>query len=158
MAVHENDIDDSPPPYSEVLGQISESNDNIGTKATIARDGRVDIKIDQKSKKLSTVLSSVFKLPESTREDVVPEPYIPPSLGGSPGQVPPPSLNVVIHVVGSRGKKSFIEALRDRADRNLTRRCSAVHSFGQSTARYIWSPSSLSNSSSFQRLYPRKRA
>jgi hypothetical protein len=104
LAVHEENINDSHPPYSAVLGQISESNENIGTKATIARDGRVDIKIDQKSKKLSTVLSNVFKLPESIHEDVTPEPYIPPSLGGSPGQTPPPSLNVVIHVVGSRGK------------------------------------------------------
>lgn len=29
--------------------------------------------------------------------------YIPPALSGVPGEVPPPPLNVVIHVVGSRG-------------------------------------------------------
>ena len=29
--------------------------------------------------------------------------YLPPALGGQPGQIPPPALNVVIHVVGSRG-------------------------------------------------------
>lgn len=28
---------------------------------------------------------------------------MPPALGGLPGQTPPPALNVVIHVVGSRG-------------------------------------------------------
>lgn len=33
----------------------------------------------------------------------LPPGYIPPALGGLPGQVPPPLLNVVIHVVGSRG-------------------------------------------------------
>lgn len=39
--------------------------------------------------------------------DQLPDPppidYIPQSLGGLPGQAPPPPLNVVIHVVGSRG-------------------------------------------------------
>lgn len=33
----------------------------------------------------------------------LPQGYIPPALGGLPGQTPPPRLNVVIHVVGSRG-------------------------------------------------------
>jgi hypothetical protein len=104
LSVGENDVNDSPPPYSAVLGQISESNDNIGAKAAIARDGRIDIKIDQRSRRLSTALSNAFRLPETTHEEAIPEPYIPPSLGGPPGQTPPPSLNVVIHVVGSRGE------------------------------------------------------
>ena len=34
---------------------------------------------------------------------MLPPGYIPPALGGLPGQTPPPPLNVVIHVVGSRG-------------------------------------------------------
>ncbi len=33
----------------------------------------------------------------------LPPAYIPPSLGGQPGQTPPPPLNVVVQVVGSRG-------------------------------------------------------
>lgn len=33
----------------------------------------------------------------------IPPAYIPPSLGGQPGQRPPPRLNVVIQIVGSRG-------------------------------------------------------
>lgn len=36
-------------------------------------------------------------------EEPLPPPYVPPSLGGEPGQVPPPPMNIVIHVVGSRG-------------------------------------------------------
>ncbi|KAH8165562.1 hypothetical protein CIB48_g2700 [Xylaria polymorpha] len=36
-------------------------------------------------------------------ETSLPPPYIPPSLGGRPGQKPPPQLNVVIQIVGSRG-------------------------------------------------------
>lgn len=40
----------------------------------------------------------------TTAEEVIQPPgYIPPSLGGLPGQVRPPPLNVVIQVVGSRG-------------------------------------------------------
>ena len=34
---------------------------------------------------------------------VQPSAFVPPSLGGTPGQDSPPPLNVVIHVVGSRG-------------------------------------------------------
>ncbi len=37
------------------------------------------------------------------KEHPLPPGYLPPALGGLPGQVPPPKLNVVIHVVGSRG-------------------------------------------------------
>ena len=37
------------------------------------------------------------------QSSVPPPGYIPPSLDGLPGQTPPPPLNVVIHVVGSRG-------------------------------------------------------
>ena len=33
----------------------------------------------------------------------LPPGYLPSALGGLPGQTPPPPLNVVIHVVGSRG-------------------------------------------------------
>ena len=39
----------------------------------------------------------------AAEEHPLPPAYIPTSLGGAPGQVPPPPLNVVIHVVGSRG-------------------------------------------------------
>lgn len=68
-------------------------------------DGRVDIHIDQKSQHLVSILAPVLQsqLGEEPREAVLPPGYIPPSLGGVPGQAPPPSMNVVIHVVGSRG-------------------------------------------------------
>ena len=36
-------------------------------------------------------------------EAPLPPAYIPPSLGGQPGQTPPPQLNIVIQIVGSRG-------------------------------------------------------
>jgi hypothetical protein len=40
---------------------------------------------------------------EIDRESPLPPAYIPPSLGGHAGQTPPPRLNVVIQIVGSRG-------------------------------------------------------
>lgn len=39
----------------------------------------------------------------SKSPSTLPPAYIPPSLGGQPGQDPPPPMNVVIQIVGSRG-------------------------------------------------------
>ena len=100
--------DDPPPPYSAVLGQISESNDNTDTNAAIASDGRVNIRINQSSKRASSFLSNLLKSSVGHDETPPPEPYIPPSLGGSPDGVPPPMMNVVIHVVGSRGRFAVV--------------------------------------------------
>ncbi len=36
-------------------------------------------------------------------QPALPPAYIPPSLGGEPGKAPPPRLNVVVQIVGSRG-------------------------------------------------------
>jgi hypothetical protein len=72
-----------------------------------ADDGRVNININQKTRRLSELLVPALKsqLSLATEEENEPLPpgYIPPALGGQPGQIPPPHLNVVIHVVGSRG-------------------------------------------------------
>ncbi|KAL9089254.1 MAG: hypothetical protein Q9165_005822 [Trypethelium subeluteriae] len=125
---HEESIhippDDSvpPPAYGDHYGVIENEQDGLGTNASVAGeytwalvssdwqlmaadDGRVNIRINQKSRRLSTLLAPALRtqLDQSTDVDVPPPPYIPPSLGGLPGQVPPPPLNVVIHVVGSRG-------------------------------------------------------
>lgn len=74
---------------------------------TFQDDGRVNISINQKTRKLSELLvpalSRQVSLVAQEKERPLPPGYIPPSLGGQPGQLPPPRLNVVIHVVGSRG-------------------------------------------------------
>jgi len=68
-------------------------------------DGRVNIRINQKTKGLSSLLVPALR----SQLDLVglkgppPPPYVPASLAGRPGGLPPPPLNVVIHVVGSRG-------------------------------------------------------
>ncbi|OMP82436.1 Sterol 3-beta-glucosyltransferase, partial [Diplodia seriata] len=71
----------------------------------VVDDGRVNIHIDQKNRRLSQLLVPALRsqVDVVAREPDLPAPYIPPSLGGDPGKEPPPPLNIVIHVVGSRG-------------------------------------------------------
>jgi hypothetical protein len=83
------------------------SQDGLDTKAKITDDGRINININQKTRKLSSLLVPALRnqlsLVAQENETPLPPGYIPESLGGAPGQTPPPRLNVVIHVVGSRG-------------------------------------------------------
>jgi hypothetical protein len=76
----------------------------LGTNAAVADDGRVNIRIDQRAAGLANLLGRRLHA-EVAAEPAPPPPYIPPSLGGEPGQMPPPPMNVVIQVVGSRGKQ-----------------------------------------------------
>ncbi|KAI8933606.1 hypothetical protein NX059_009334 [Plenodomus lindquistii] len=95
--------DQAPPAYTELPGQID--NEGLGTNAVVADDGRVNIRIDQQSRALSQlILPQLQRQLTQSREDPAPPPaYVPEFLGGAPGQEPPPPLNVVIQVVGSRG-------------------------------------------------------
>lgn len=98
---------EAPPAYGEQHDSIEMSQDGFDTKAKITDDGRINININQKTRKLSDLLVPALRnqLQLAAEEDATPLPpgYIPPALGGLPGQTPPPKLNVVIHVVGSRG-------------------------------------------------------
>ena len=70
-------------------------------------DGRVNISINESSRALSSLLvpalRSQLNLQQAEEVPVQPTAYIPSSIGAEPGQAPPPPLNVVVHVVGSRG-------------------------------------------------------
>ncbi|TID26462.1 Glutathione reductase [Venturia nashicola] len=96
-------IEQVPPPAysSDVLGRVEEQ--GLGTNASVANDGRVNITI--RSQKLSSLLVPALRNQQKiiAKEKPLPSPYIPPSLGGSPGELPPPPLNIVVMVVGSRG-------------------------------------------------------
>lgn len=96
---------DAPPAYSDTYGKIVEETADLGTNARVGDDGRVNIRIDQHSARLSKILVPALRhqLHKEREHQPPPPPYIPPELGGQPGQAPPPPLNVVIHVVGSRG-------------------------------------------------------
>ncbi|KAF1808474.1 UDP-Glycosyltransferase/glycogen phosphorylase [Eremomyces bilateralis CBS 781.70] len=99
------DADVPPSTYSDTYGQIRNENEGLRTDATVGADGRVDIHIDQRPSRLSALVVPALRkqLDLVAQGPTPPAPFVPPELGGAPGQVPPPSLNVVIHVVGSRG-------------------------------------------------------
>ncbi|KAF3002561.1 hypothetical protein E8E13_007825 [Curvularia kusanoi] len=102
---HGAPVDAPPPAYSEIPGTITSDNDELDTNATVAADGRVNIRINQKSRALSQLIVPQIQrqLTQAQEDPEPPPPYIPESLGGAPGQSPPPPLNLVIQVVGSRG-------------------------------------------------------
>ncbi|CAN9319441.1 unnamed protein product [Alternaria alternata] len=96
-------LENPPPAYTELPGQVD--NEELGTNAVVADDGRVNIRIDQKSRALSQLILPQIQrqLTHAQEDPEPPPPYVPEFLGGAPGQQPPPPLNVVIQVVGSRG-------------------------------------------------------
>ncbi|KAI0204636.1 hypothetical protein F4808DRAFT_414429 [Astrocystis sublimbata] len=114
--------EDVPPAYSEFHDQLNIHQTGFDAGITVTDDGRVNININQTSRQLADFIAPALRrqleqgnLPSS--EAVLPPAYIPPSLGGQPGQTPPPRLNVVIQIVGSRGDvQPFIalgQVLRD---------------------------------------------
>jgi UDP:flavonoid glycosyltransferase YjiC (YdhE family) len=87
-----------PPPYGDIYGEIRNEKDGLGTSASVTEDGRVNIRINQLNRRLSQVFTPALREHVQSVED-----SIPPSLGGKEGAPPPPALDVVIQVVGSRG-------------------------------------------------------
>jgi hypothetical protein len=99
----EDDI--GPPAYGDVFGEIRNEKDGLGTSASVADDGRVNIRINQVNRRLSQIFTPALSQHVQSAQDSgpPPPPYIPSSLGGEEGVPPPPPLNIVIQVVGSRG-------------------------------------------------------
>ncbi|KAE8441968.1 hypothetical protein EG329_004135 [Mollisiaceae sp. DMI_Dod_QoI] len=96
--------DDVPPPaYGDIYGEIRDEKDGLGARVT--DDGRVNIRVNQFNRRLSQIFTPALRQHVQSVQDSHPPPlpYIPPSLGGEEGVPPPPPLNVVIQVVGSRG-------------------------------------------------------
>lgn len=62
------------------------------------------ININTTSTRFRDILAPVLdRQAQVALQQPLPPAYVPPSLGGRPGQTPPPKLNVVIQIVGSRG-------------------------------------------------------
>ncbi|KAK5630640.1 hypothetical protein RRF57_006355 [Xylaria bambusicola] len=100
--------EDVPPAYSEVHDQLNIHQAGFHAGAAVTDDGRVNININQTSRHLSDLIAPTLRSQLRYEAQIsatkpLPPPYIPPSLGGQPGQTPPPRLNVVIQIVGSRG-------------------------------------------------------
>ncbi|KPI45216.1 Sterol 3-beta-glucosyltransferase UGT80A2 [Cyphellophora attinorum] len=94
-----------PPAYGARYGEIGSEKDGSGTSARVADDGRVNIRINQLNRRLSQIFTPALRQHIESAEESgpPPPPYIPPSLGGGIGASRTPPLNIVIHVVGSRG-------------------------------------------------------
>lgn len=91
-----------PPPFNGAeYGQLDISQNGLDTGARVASDGRINIKINQHSHKLANLLTPAFcrQLEAHKQEKRAP---IPEGLGDADG-LPPPPMNVVIQIVGSRG-------------------------------------------------------
>lgn len=93
---------DAPPAYGDSHNQMHFSQPGLDAGAQVTDDGRVKISINTKNNRLADILRPAIQR-QLQREPTLPPGYIPPSLGGQPGQEPPPKLNVVIQIVGSRG-------------------------------------------------------
>ncbi|RMZ75605.1 hypothetical protein DV737_g5216, partial [Chaetothyriales sp. CBS 132003] len=93
-----------PVPYNgAAYGQLDIDQNGLTTGAHLAKDGRINIKIDQHTKKLSNLLvSGLRKQLELRKAHEAAEPAIPEGLGDTDG-LPPPPMNIVIQIVGSRG-------------------------------------------------------
>ncbi|KAL9596671.1 MAG: hypothetical protein Q9219_005630 [cf. Caloplaca sp. 3 TL-2023] len=107
---HQDDqpVEQEPLPiFGQRFGEVDFNQDGFGTKARVADDGRIDIKIHQQSRKLSDLLVPALRSQLDLQKDIVPPTQVAeqirPIIGGVPDQAPSPPLNVVIHVVGSRG-------------------------------------------------------
>ncbi|KAH7321377.1 family 1 glycosyltransferase [Stachybotrys elegans] len=99
-----NSIDEAPPAYGEFHDHMQFNQPGYSAGAAVTDDGRVNINISSSTNRLADLLAPTFNRQIAAQhEPDLPPAYIPPSLGGRPDQVPPPRLNVVIQIVGSRG-------------------------------------------------------
>jgi len=102
----EQELPSEPPPaYGEQFGELQHEDEGLSTQANVGDDGRVNINIRHLDKNLSSLLNPALRRQQSITDHsfVLPPAYIPPYLGGDGRVPPPPPMNVVIQVVGSRG-------------------------------------------------------
>ncbi|PFH62446.1 hypothetical protein XA68_13513 [Ophiocordyceps unilateralis] len=86
---------DAPPPYGAHLDHVRFSQPGFEAGAEITEDGRVNININTKNTRLAHLLAATLRSQPSPSPAYSPEP--------SREFQPPPPLNVVVQIVGSRG-------------------------------------------------------
>lgn len=111
--LHETDLterepteDDVPSPaHGEIYSEIRDEKSGTGTSASLTDDGRVNIRINYLNRRLSQIFTPALNQHIQDVQDSRPPPpaYSPHPLGGAKEVSPPPRLNIVIQVVGSRG-------------------------------------------------------
>ncbi|KAJ4379413.1 hypothetical protein N0V86_005458 [Didymella sp. IMI 355093] len=90
----EDEAHTGPPAYGDIYGEIHSEQDGLGTNAHITDDGRVNIRINQLSRRFSQIFTPALDQHLHNAQDR-------PST--SPPTSSPPRLNIVMQVVGSRG-------------------------------------------------------
>ncbi|KAG6108678.1 hypothetical protein E4U13_006331 [Claviceps humidiphila] len=93
---------ESPPAYGEHHDHIKFSQPGFAAGAEATDDGRINVNICTKNRRLAELLAPIIDGRTSEPPALSPT-YIPSGLGAALGQPPPPALNVVIQIVGSRG-------------------------------------------------------
>ncbi|KAK2751038.1 hypothetical protein FQN57_000113 [Myotisia sp. PD_48] len=83
-----------PPFYSDNYGEMDLGQKGYGTNARIAKDGRIDVNINEKGTKLSSALKKALGPTEAGAPCAVSIPEFQPNV---------PRLNIVIQIIGSRG-------------------------------------------------------
>ncbi|KAK5070166.1 hypothetical protein LTR64_002003 [Lithohypha guttulata] len=92
-----------PPPYdADSYGHIDINQNGLDTGARVADDGRVNIKINEKGRRVRDILAPMLARQMTVPSKDEAEPDVPEGLGDIDG-LPPPTMNIVIQIVGSRG-------------------------------------------------------
>ncbi|PTB37786.1 uncharacterized protein TrAFT101_005335 [Trichoderma asperellum] len=95
---------DAPPAYGHHHDQLQFTRTGFDAEAAVTGDGRINININTKNHRLAELLApSIANQIAVSVRPTRPPAYTLPSLVGEPGKQPPPRLNVVIQIVGSRG-------------------------------------------------------
>ncbi|OBT99139.1 hypothetical protein VE01_02267 [Pseudogymnoascus verrucosus] len=86
------------------LSKLLVGDGDIQTEAAVNDDGRVDIRIDHCSEYLRDHVLPIIQCPKAqTKRFQAGQPTLPPSITRGRDGLPPPRMNIAIHVVGSRG-------------------------------------------------------
>ncbi|RDW61435.1 hypothetical protein BP5796_11327 [Coleophoma crateriformis] len=94
--------EDTPPAYDDATGAVNIHQDGLNSQSQVGDDGRVDIRINETDARLVNQIEQI-RLAAVQEESQISTPTNPPAyLDDRPVEAPPP-LNIVIHVVGSRG-------------------------------------------------------
>ncbi|TVY87589.1 Sterol 3-beta-glucosyltransferase [Lachnellula willkommii] len=94
--------DDALPIYDEATGTLDVNQHGLSAQTQVTNDGRVDIRINETDTRLAQQVEQIHLASQQQAPDYRPASAHTPSYLDKPS-APPPALNIVIHVVGSRG-------------------------------------------------------
>ncbi|KAK6383613.1 hypothetical protein LTS17_002905 [Exophiala oligosperma] len=99
-------LDEVPAPAynADQYGHLDISQNGLDTSAQVSSNGRINININQRSKKLTNLLIPALRHQlDIQKQKATAQPQIPEGLGETDDGLPPSPMNIVIQIVGSRG-------------------------------------------------------